>query len=334
MDQYLKIGMVGAGYAAHLRAQAITQFENERIRIKGVYDKNPNHSRQFSEEFGVSSYASLEKICSEENINTISVAVPNKYHHGIVKYALERNRNVICEYPLVIDDFEHARELIRMAEERGKILHVGQTMNYDDDYRLVERYKRELGTLYMGYKYMSFGGELGSWFWLDGFKGDYEGLAEWYICDTREGGWIVSAHYHGIQHLRKIFGEVVSVCSFDSCSGNVAAASVLLKHEGGASSVVQWAMPIQGKCFNTLIVSGSKGSVQVDNGQFLVHTDMIQKQGTLPGTNTFIEDLKVLLQELDGTSDIRQHTEDMLRNLKIALYAERSAAEHAELRID
>jgi hypothetical protein len=32
--------------------------------------------------------------------------------------------------------------------------------------------------------------------------------------------------------------------------------------------------------------------------------------------------------------DFRQNTEDMLENLKIALYAERSAVEHATLEIE
>ena len=334
MDEYLMIGMVGAGYAAHLRAQAVVQFGSERIRIGGVYDKNPKNGSQFAGELGISPYASLEQICSDERINTISVAVPNRHHYEIVKYALDHDKNVICEYPLVIEDFKQALELVELAEERGVLLHVGQTMNYDDDLCLVERYSRELGRLYMGYKYMSFGGALGSWFKLDGFSGDYEGLAEWYIRDTREGGWIVSAHYHGIQQMRRIFGEVVSVCSFDSSSGGVAAASVLMRHEGGASSTVQWAMPIQGKWFNTLIVSGSRGSVQVDEGAFDIHTDRFEEQGILERTNTFIEDLNEILREMDGVSDIRQHTEDMLRNLKIALYAERSAAEHAILEIE
>jgi predicted dehydrogenase len=326
--------MVGAGYAAHLRAEAVTELADRRVRISGVYDSVPEHGSQFAAELSVRAYSSLEEICGVEEINTISVAVPNRYHYEIVKYALMRGKNVVCEYPLVIEDYERGAELVGLAEERGLLLHVGQTMNYDDDLRLVERYKEELGTLYMGYKYMSFGGKLGSWFELDGFGGDYRGLAEWYIRDTRKGGWIVSAHYHGIQHLRRIFGEVVSVSSFDSSSGGVAAASVLLRHGGGASSTVQWAMPIQGKWFNTLIVSGGRGSVQVDGGRFMVHTDRIREDGTLPGTNPFIEDLKNLLDEVDGVSDRRSGAEDMLRNLRVALYAEKSAAIGEEIHLD
>jgi hypothetical protein len=248
-----------AGYAAHLRAQAVVQMGHERIRIRGVHDKNPKNCSQFAGELGVPPYASLEKICSDESINAISVAVPNRYHYEIVKCALDHGRNAICEYPLVIQDFEQALELVALAEERGVLLHVGQTMNYDDDLGLVLQHRNELGRLYMGYKYMSF---------------------------------------------------------------------------GGASSMVQWGMPIQGKWFNTLIVSGSKGTLQVDNGSYDYQTDTVRDQGILEETNTFIEDFHEILREIDGVSDVRPHTDDMLQNLKIALYAERSAEEHAAIEIE
>ena len=35
-----------------------------------------------------------------------------------------------------------------------------------------------------------------------------------------------------------------------------------------------------------------------------------------------------------GVSDVRQNTEDMLRNLKIALYAERSVRENRKLHVN
>ena len=93
-------------------------------------------------------------------------------------------------------------------------------------------------------------------------------------------------------------------------------------------------MPIQGKWFNTLIVSGSRGSIQVDSSAFVIHTDTLEEQGNLQKTNTFIEDLEELLRVIDGVSDARQHTKDMLKNLKVAMYAERSALEHTTLIID
>ena len=90
--------------------------------------------------------------------------------------------------------------------------------------------------------------------------------------DNKDGGWIVSAHYHGIQLFRNVFGEVSSVCAFDTSDKDIAAASVILNHENKASSTIQWGMPIYGKAFNTTLVSGSNGSIEVDCERFLVHS--------------------------------------------------------------
>ncbi len=333
MQGALRVGMVGAGYAAHLRARAIRGLQSDRITIMGVFDKNPVNAREFSKEFGVRLYQSLEEMCGDDSINTVSIAVPNRHHYEVLKYAFNRNKNGMCEYPLVPDTYVKAEELVRLAREKKLFLHVGQTMNYDADYALVESLKGELGRLYMGYRYMSFGGKLGSWFELDGFRGDYQGLARWYIEDTKKGGWIVSAHYHGIQHFRRIFGEVVSVCAFDSTSRGIAAATILLKHENGASSSIQWGMPIGGKWFNKLIVSGNRGSIETDGEEYFIHTEKVQKRGNLKPIDTFTADLKSLLDKLDGKEEFAIANKDMLMNLKIALTAEQAAAQGVTIEV-
>ncbi|MGQ9569528.1 MAG: Gfo/Idh/MocA family protein [Thermodesulfovibrionales bacterium] len=325
IHEKILIGMVGAGYAAHLRARAISELKNDRLSIIGVFDNSSKNACEFSKEMGVKLYSSVEEICNDTCINTVSIAVPNRFHYELVKYALESGKNVICEYPLVIDSYKKGEELVVMAARRGRFLHVGQTMNYDPDLKLVDSHRDELGKLYMGYKYMSFGGKIGSWFELEGFRGNYEGLAEWYIRDNNKGGWIVSAHYHGIQHFRKIFGEVVLVSAFDSTQEGIAAATVLLWHEHGASSSIQWAMPIKGKWYRTLIVSGSRGSIEVDGDGYSIHIGEKSKRGKLKAINTFAEDFKTLLDEIDGRRDLSENNLDMLMNLKIALLAEESA---------
>ncbi len=325
MNYKVSVGIVGAGYAGHLRGYAVREFNNERIELKGVYDRDPHHAEAYARELNIKRYSTLEDICNSNEINTISVSVPNRYHYEIVKYALERNRNIMCEYPLVLSEYRQSEELVDSANKRDLFLHVGQTMNYDADCRLIESYKEELGDLYMGYKYMSFGA-LGSWFRLDGFKGNYKDLGTWYVKDNRHGGWIVSAHYHGIQIFRKIFGEVKALCGFDSSRDGIAAASILMQHVTGASTTVQWGMPIPGKAFSTTIVSGRNGSVEVDGSRYLIHLNDRRINGELPKVNTFVEDLKALLDELDEKRDPNKEQEDMLFNLKIAFKAEESAA--------
>ena len=56
MYKKIVIGIVGAGYSAHLRAYAIRKIPGDRIRIKGVYDINGKHLSEFSKEILSKSY--------------------------------------------------------------------------------------------------------------------------------------------------------------------------------------------------------------------------------------------------------------------------------------
>jgi predicted dehydrogenase len=320
--------MVGAGYAAHARAAAIRELGSERIRVGGVHDARPGNAALFAKELGVATYPSLEALCDSGEINAISIAVPNRYHYGIAKYGLERGKHVLCEYPLVFDRYGKGEELVRMARKKRLLLHVGQTMNYDADLALIQAKKRGLGALVLGYRFWSYGA-LGSVFAADGFKGDYKGLWDWYVEDTRQGGWIVSSHYHAIQQFRMIFGEVAAVSAFDyrgESGARVAAATVILRHEGGASSSIQWGMPLLGKFFNTQIVCGGAGSIEIDGSRYTVQRGNDVETGTLEPGNSFVADLNGILEELDGARSTEGEQDDMLMNLRIAMLAERSVS--------
>jgi predicted dehydrogenase len=349
MAESLKIGLVGAGYAAHVRADAVRKLASERIRISGAYDVKRGHTELFAKELGVTPHPSLESLCDSAEINAISIAVPNRHHYDIAKYGMERGKHVLCEYPLVVDRYGKGEELIRTARKKRLFLHVGQTMNYDADFALIQTKKRELGTLALGYRFWSYGA-LGSIFAADGFKGGYEGLWNWYVEDTRRGGWIVSGNYTAIQHFRKIFGEVTEVAAFDYRGGAViegaaaaddspaavagfAAATVTLRHEGGASSSIQWGMPLLGKLFNTQIVCGGEGSIEIDGSRYSVQKGNDVETGTLEPVNTFVEDLKGILEELDGARSTEAEQDDMLVNLRIAMLAERAAAEKKVIKV-
>ncbi len=320
-------GIIGSGFAAHLRVNALKKIPGDRINIKGIYDTSHLHAKEFSSEINASVYESFEELLEDEIINTIIVCVPNKYHYKIVKDALEKGKNIICEYPLIVDDYKEAEELIDLAYRKKLYLHVGQTMNHDEEKGIILKNKNTLGKVLMGYKYMSFG-ELGSWFGLFGFKGDYKNLGNWYIDKKRSGSWFVAAHYHGIHIFRKVFGEVRSIYAVDSSTPEVAAGTILMKHDNGSSSSIQWGMPILGKTYNFTLISGSDGSIEIDGEEYHIHTSGESRKGKFKGIDPFYEDCRSIIKELDGKKDFKKENIDMLKTLKVSISAERSSIEN------
>ena len=324
MTESLRFGIAGAGYAAHLRTRALASLANPRLGVAAVWGRDPARVAGYAAELGVPAVSSLDALCDVKGVNAILVAVPNRLHEDVVRGALERGKHVLCEYPLVLSGMRGARALARLAEKKGLILHVGQTMNWDADHAFIRGNLPRLGRLYLGYKFMSFGTP-GSWFSADGFAGDWQGLGSWYVTDTARGGWIVSSHYHGMQIFRRLFGEVEAVSAADSTAEGVSAASVLLRHASGASTSVQWAMPSRGTAFNKMIVTGSEGSIETESGRYVLEAGGSRSEGVLPVVDTFARDLQALLEEMDGTRDHGVELEDSMRALAVALAAERAA---------
>jgi predicted dehydrogenase len=86
-------------------------------------------------------------------------------------------------------------------------------------------------------------------------------------------------------------------------------------------------MPLLGKFFSTHIVGGSEGSIEIDGNRYTVQRGTDVETGTLEPLNTFVEDLKGMLEELDGVRSAEEEQDDMLMNLRIAMLADQAAAE-------
>ena len=102
LNKTINIGIFGAGFAAHCRCNALKEVSKERLKIKGVYDINPKNSITFSKEYLINQYRNIDDVYKDKDIDTICVCTPSKYHYEIIKSALDHDKNIICEYPLVV----------------------------------------------------------------------------------------------------------------------------------------------------------------------------------------------------------------------------------------
>jgi UDP-N-acetylglucosamine 3-dehydrogenase len=320
----LKIGVVGAGYASHLRCNAINKTANHWLGLKGIFDKNEKNAGEFASEFSVKNYNSLEEMLEDEKINTILICTPNKYHYPIAKTALNKGKNIITEYPLAVTEYPEAEELIATSKSKGLFIHVGQTMNFDSDMTLIKANLDKLGRLLMGYKYMSFG-RLGSWF---DKNSSYDAIGSWYVEDKESGSWFVTSHYHGIQIFRNIFGEVKSVYAIDSSIKGVRSGTITLKHASGASSSIQWGMPLMGDDFNITLISGADGSVEVNKSLYRIQSGDFKEEGNFEEKDTFVNDTLSLIDKLEGKLDFDRENKDMLISLKVSFMAEKASKEN------
>lgn len=112
------IGIIGCGRVA-------SRFPSEAsvvsgIKVKGAFDIDRKKSRELAERnSSISVYDSLEEMYAE--VDAVYIATPHLTHYRLIKESLLNRKHVLCETPMVLDG-EEARELFRLAEEKGVIL--------------------------------------------------------------------------------------------------------------------------------------------------------------------------------------------------------------------
>ena len=329
MKKKLIVGMVGVGLTAHLRCYALKEIPGNRACIKGAYSRTRRNLMSFSEEMSVKAFRSLEDMLEDNEINTISINTPNIYHYDIIERALTYNKNVMVEYPMVTGDHKKAEKLLSSASKKRLFIHVGHTMNYDNDLRFISKNKKYLGNILTGYRYLNIKDTV-SYFDQSGKKVFYKDLGTWYTDESKSGGWIATAHYHYIQIFRKIMGEVTSLYAVDSGRDRIAMGSLLMKHENNASSAIQWGFPIPGRDLAFTLFTGTEGSVEINNNQYLICSNKKTMEGVFPDNmlrevNSFIGDWKFLFKKIDNKKIKEEDDADMLKVLKTSIYAQRSA---------
>lgn len=112
-----RIGVIGSGRIAR-------RFVPETRMVSGacvVSVLNPDAAAadSFAREFGLKAYSDFGEFI--EGIDAVYIASPHLTHYDYAKRALEADKHVLCEIPLVLSGAE-ARELYDLADRKGLVL--------------------------------------------------------------------------------------------------------------------------------------------------------------------------------------------------------------------
>jgi biliverdin reductase len=117
----IRVGLVGTGFAAKLRAQTLQG--DSRARLITVAGHSPEKTSAFSQDFGAEPEVSWRKLVEREDLDLIIICTVNRDHGTIAGAALENDKHVVVEYPLSLD-LSEAQGLLALSLEKGKLLHI------------------------------------------------------------------------------------------------------------------------------------------------------------------------------------------------------------------
>jgi predicted dehydrogenase len=124
----MKIGIIGFGYWGK---NLVRNFNNlSSCEVKYVCENNPVNAKNCSSLYpNIIVVDNLSILINDEEISGIVIATPVDTHYHLTKIALENKKNVLVEKPLT-SSFKEAKELIDLANKKGKLLMVDHTFLY------------------------------------------------------------------------------------------------------------------------------------------------------------------------------------------------------------
>lgn len=151
MKGRVRIAQIGCGYwgsnltrnvAADPKAELAAICDSDPVVLQGVAGKYP----------AVAQFRSLDEVLAQVSIDAVVIATPSKLHFEHSLAALRAGKHVLVEKPMTIS-VEEAIELVRVAEDVGRILMVGHTFLYNNIVREIKRRidGGELGQIHYAY---------------------------------------------------------------------------------------------------------------------------------------------------------------------------------------
>ncbi len=197
----MKVAIVGYGGMGGWHADRL--LKSDVAELAGIYDIRRERC-ELAESRGIHVYASYRQLLQDEDVELVTVAIPNDAHEDVVIKALNAGKNVICEKPVALS-VESLDRMIAAAKANGRIFSTHQNRRWDVDYLAMKQIKES--------------GEIGRVLEIESRIHGSRGIpSDWRGEKRYGGGMLYDWGIHLIDQMLMIFGfdQVEDVfCTFD-----------------------------------------------------------------------------------------------------------------------
>src|SRR5438093_1200689 len=97
----VRIGLVGAGFAAGLHLRAYRTCGNPAAQVVAISSGRAERARAVADEFGVpEAYGDYRRLLERKDVDVVDLCVPNNLHHQMALDVLAAGKHLIVEKPL------------------------------------------------------------------------------------------------------------------------------------------------------------------------------------------------------------------------------------------
>ena len=97
MAEAIKVGLVGAKFAARFHWEGLRRVYGMPVQVVGVTAKSAESRQAFATAKGVKAFATFEELC--DAVDVVDLCTPGNTHEPLAVAAFERGKHVIIEKP-------------------------------------------------------------------------------------------------------------------------------------------------------------------------------------------------------------------------------------------
>jgi len=136
-DKKIKVGLVGCGRVSRTAYYDAIK-NNPSLDFRAVCDTNCERADTWAGKNGVKAYYDFEELLEGEELDLVSINVPNRLHPKLGIKAAKKGIHVICEKPLGIRLAE-VDELIACCEKNNVMLFTVMQNRYNETNKLLKQ---------------------------------------------------------------------------------------------------------------------------------------------------------------------------------------------------
>jgi len=139
----IRVGLVGTGYAARVRAEAL--LADARANLIMVSGRDFERARSFAGGYGLQALENWMALVNNTAIDLVMVATVSALHGAVVEAALNAGKHVVVEYPLSLELLQ-AKRLLALARSQKVLLHVEHIELLGGLHRAMRSHLPRIGT--------------------------------------------------------------------------------------------------------------------------------------------------------------------------------------------
>jgi predicted dehydrogenase len=134
----VRVGVVGFGYWGPNLVRNLDRLGD--AELVAACDTSPANLAKLSASFpDVATTADLDELLSKHDLDAVVVATSAPSHFPVAKRVIEAGLHCFVEKPMTLTSAD-AKELVRLADERGVVLMVGHLMEYHSAINWIRDY--------------------------------------------------------------------------------------------------------------------------------------------------------------------------------------------------